>query len=94
MPPFPWRNVQPLCIELLVERPVMSSESGQVGGVADGVRIHVLAPIETGAGADVHVPACGPAPLGPLTGRERYHLVGPTESSRITLARCTAEERS
>jgi hypothetical protein len=29
-----------------------------------------------------------------LPGQERYHLVGPTESSRISLARCTAEERS
>ena len=29
-----------------------------------------------------------------LPGQERYHLVGPTESSRISLARWTAEERS
>jgi len=27
-------------------------------------------------------------------GRERYHPAGPPESSRISLARCTAEERS
>ena len=91
---LPRRNVQPLCAKPLVERPVAGGEPGQVGGVLDGMRVHALAPHEAGAGADVHVPACGPAPLGPLTGQERYHLVGPTESSRISLARCTAEERS
>jgi arginase family protein len=42
------------------------------------------------ARADVRALASRPH----LSGPERYHLVGPTESSRISLARCTAEERS
>jgi len=62
------RNVQPLCVKPLVERPVVGGEPGQLGGVLDGVRVHPLAPIEAGAGADVHMPACGPAPLRSFTG--------------------------
>jgi hypothetical protein len=65
---LPRRNVQPLCVKPLVERPVVGGEPGQVAGVLDGVRVGVLAPLEAGAGADVHVPACGPAPLGPFAG--------------------------
>src|SRR5215471_11971350 len=60
---LPRRNVQSLCVKLLVERPVVGGEPGQVAGVLDGVRVSALAPLEAGAGADVHVPACRPAPL-------------------------------
>src|SRR5271169_3253607 len=65
---LPWRNVQPLCVKPLVERPVVGGEPGQLAGVLDSVRVHALAPLEAGADTDVHVPACGPAPLGPLAG--------------------------
>ena len=65
---LPGRNVQPLCVKLFVERPVVSGEPCQLAGVLDGMRVHALAQLEAGAGTDVHVPACGPAPLGPLTG--------------------------
>src|SRR5277367_3201077 len=64
---LPGRNVQPLCVKLLVERPAVSGEPGQLTGVLDGVPVHALALLEAGAGADVLVPACGPAPLRPFT---------------------------
>src|SRR5271168_5468342 len=64
---LPWRNVQPLCAKLLVERPVVSGEPCQLTGVLDGVPVHALALLEAGASADVPVPACGPAPLRPFT---------------------------
>ncbi len=65
---LPRRHVQPLCVKPLVERPVVGGEPGQLGGVLDGVRVNALAPLEAGAGADVQVPACGPALLRPFTG--------------------------
>ncbi len=63
---LPGLNVQPLCVKLLVERPVASGEPCQLTGVLDGVPVHALALLEAGASADVRVPACGPVPLGPF----------------------------
>jgi hypothetical protein len=67
---LPWRDVQPLGVKLLVERLVVGGEPGQLGGVRGGVRVGALAPLEAGAGADVRVPAGGPAPLGPFAGSQ------------------------
>jgi hypothetical protein len=64
---LPRGDVQSLCVKPLIERPVVGGEPGQAGGVVDGVRVHVLVPLEAGAGADVDVPACGPAPLRAFT---------------------------
>jgi hypothetical protein len=51
-----------------VPTPDKISGCGQVPGVLDGVRVHALAPPE--AGADVRVPACGPAPHGYVERRD------------------------
>jgi hypothetical protein len=54
---LPGRDVEPLRVELLVERQVMGGEPRQLVGALDGVRVHALALLEARAGADVRVPA-------------------------------------
>ena len=54
---LPGRDVEPLRVELLVERQVMGGEPRQLVGALDGVRVHALALLEGRAGADVRVPA-------------------------------------
>ena len=61
---FRRRDVEPLGVEPLVERPVMGGEPGQLVGVRDGVRVSAVALLDAGAGSDIRVPAGGPSPLG------------------------------
>ena len=81
---LPRRDVEPLRMELLVERQVMGSEARQLVGALDGVRVPALALYEARAGADVRVPACGPSPLRPFARlpRERLGMNGSSTAAQ------------
>src|SRR5829696_3363670 len=54
---LPRRDVEPVRVELLVERHVVGGEPRQLVGGLDGVRVATLALLEAGAGTDIRVPA-------------------------------------
>src|SRR5437764_781608 len=84
---LPRRDLEPLRVELLVERQMVGGEPRQLVGGLDGVRIATLALLEAGAGADVRVPACRPPPLGPFAGLPRERLWDERQLDRCAVRR-------